>query len=100
MGRPRSKPKNQVYAGGKRLKWIYQIFFRERGDPEAEYRTGFIADCQSIEEVRVAFDGDPQYEGMMLAHCRRVRRMTLEDVKTEPKKKKPRKMLEAPAKGV
>jgi len=53
-------------------------------------------DCQSREEIFAAFHRDPRFDGMMMASCKRLRRMVPEDVVVnEPKKK--REKLEAPA---
>jgi len=97
MGRKRTRLKAVNYANGKRLKWIYEVFYRERGDVEAEYQRTTIMDCQSRDEVFAAFHRDQRFDGMMMASYRRLRRMVPEDVVVNEPKKKKREKLESPA---
>ena len=74
-------------------KWVYEVWFRKRGDTDDEFQSDEIAGCQSIEEVRIAFAGDSRFEGMVMAHCRRMRKATEADFK----QRKQKKMLMEPA---
>jgi len=63
-----------------KLKWIYEVCYRKRGDVEAEYEIDQIMNCQSIEEARTAFHSSPRFRGMTMASCRRLRKMVPEDL--------------------
>lgn len=62
-----------------KLKWIYEVFYRKRGDLRSKEKTAEIRNCQSIEEVKTAFYGDPRFRGTTMVRCRRLRRMVPED---------------------
>lgn len=71
----------------RKLKWIYEVYYRKRGDVEAEHKRTEIMNCQSRDEVNMTFAADTRFRGMTITHCKRLRKMVPEDLEK----------LEAPA---
>jgi len=77
----RKTPQRQWWTRDRlKLKWIYEVFYRKRGDLRSKEKIAEIRNCQSIEEVRTAFYSNPRFKGMRIARCRRLRKMVPEDL--------------------
>jgi hypothetical protein len=60
-------------------KWVYEVWYRKRGDVLDDFKSVEIAGCQSIDEVNTSFHSDPRFAGCVIGHCRRMRKATAED---------------------